>query len=905
VADVDGDNEIELLTASAWRSGFLVFYHRLFVLNADGTLLWSQDMGDTTSSASGVATQDLDGDGVWEVLWNGYKEGFTIMNGPTGQKIFNEEFTESGTFVDYPAVGDVDGDGFAEVVTGGENGLYVIGHDEIWGDSRPLWNQHNYHITNINDDWSVPINVVNSWEVHNTYRTQTPDRNPAPSYQITFTYTQGITGVTVLTNTASISLTAAPPTYTWAYRQEWYQPVQTTTFDSLLTGMQPGEVRQVSAGTEVAYALPGGMNAITLPPLYVTAPGIVEITPERATAFPGTTAIYTLTLTNPATTAASYTLTTAGPVAAWTEAPSSVPVPANSTVTVPLTLTLPMGAEPDEFPVLLDVTTDSGGEDQVAATLTLLEGMELSLNPATQSTVTGQPVTYTLAITNLTGDEQTYDITASGLPTVMLPPSVAVGAGETVTVSVTAVDSREGRFPLTILAESAQGSAEASATLVNEGRRGVTAALAPDPALGGPGATTPLTLTLSNEGSLEDTYDLTMDVPAGWTARLEANGDTVDAITLPPHLFNTADLRLLVTPAVGSAPGDYAVTATAVSRSDAGVTTSATGTVQVTDRGVEVTLSPANQTIPANQSATWDVTVTNRGSVADTFDLTATGLAGMAGIFNQDSLSLTPGESQTVQLVASGLDFVLSTRYRLNVLATSQVEPAIQASDEGLLTVTDYAAVEMAWEPPAQTVTDTLEAPYHLAITNTGNMPATYDVSVAVTGGSAQVGPSQVIIPAHSTVLLPVSVQVPSEGTYPIEGTATSPGATVSQTADLTVVSTEVENAAPVAGAGPDQEIEVESLVTLDGSASTDPDGNLPLDYGWRQVGGTTVDLTDAMTVTPTFTAPDAPGVLTFTLAVTDSLGLVDPTPDSVVITVTDAASPEWEIYLPLLFRNP
>jgi hypothetical protein len=148
-------------------------------------------------------------------------------------------------------------------------------------------------------------------------------------------------------------------------------------------------------------------------------------------------------------------------------------------------------------------------------------------------------------------------------------------------------------------------------------------------------------------------------------------------------------------------------------------------------------------------------------------------------------------------------------------------------------------------------------------------------------------------------------VQVPSEGTYPIEGTATSPGATVSQTADLTVVSTEVENAAPVAGAGPDQEIEVESLVTLDGSASTDPDGNLPLDYGWRQVGGTTVDLTDAMTVTPTFTAPDAPGVLTFTLAVTDSLGLVDPTPDSVVITVTDAASPEWEIYLPLLFRNP
>jgi hypothetical protein len=162
-----------------------------------------------------------------------------------------------------------------------------------------------------------------------------------------------------------------------------------------------------------------------------------------------------------------------------------------------------------------------------------------------------------------------------------------------------------------------------------------------------------------------------------------------------------------------------------------------------------------------------------------------------------------------------------------------------------------------------------------------------------------------VLIPAHSTVLLPVAVQVPTAGTYPIEGIATSPGATASQTADLTVVSTGLENVAPLADAGLDQEVEVGSLVTLDGSASTDPDGNLPLDYGWTQVGGTTVDLTDAMTAAPTFTAPDAPGVLTFTLTVTDSLGLVDPTPDSVVITITDAASPEWEIYLPLLLRNP
>jgi hypothetical protein len=125
-----------------------------------------------------------------------------------------------------------------------------------WADSRPLWNQHNYHVTNINDDWSVPINEQNSWELHNTYRTQTPDRSPAPAYQMVFTYTEGLPNVTVLINTASISLTAAPPLYNWEYRQEWYQPTITTTFDSLLTDMQPGETRQVSAGTEVATGCP-------------------------------------------------------------------------------------------------------------------------------------------------------------------------------------------------------------------------------------------------------------------------------------------------------------------------------------------------------------------------------------------------------------------------------------------------------------------------------------------------------------------------------------------------------------------------------------------------------------------------------------------------------------------------
>jgi RHS repeat-associated protein len=178
VADVTGDGQIDIVTASAISSGFIIQNHLMMVIDAGGSLIWEQNVADGTASASGVAAQDLTGNGAWEIIWNGSQDGFLILNGPDGDRFYNEPFTGSGTVLDYPTLGDVDGDGEAEIVTAGANGLFVIGHAGRWADSRPVWNQHNYHINNINNDWSVPFTQENSWETHNTYRTQTPDREP-------------------------------------------------------------------------------------------------------------------------------------------------------------------------------------------------------------------------------------------------------------------------------------------------------------------------------------------------------------------------------------------------------------------------------------------------------------------------------------------------------------------------------------------------------------------------------------------------------------------------------------------------------------------------------------------------------------------------------------------------------
>lgn len=80
-------------------------------------------------------------------------------------------------------------------------------------------------------------------------------------------------------------------------------------------------------------------------------------------------------------------------------------------------------------------------------------------------------------------------------------------------------------------------------------------------------------------------------------------------------------------------------------------------------------------------------------------------------------------------------------------------------------------------------------------------------------------------------------------------------------------------NLPPLADAGWPSSVERGALVRLDGSASYDPDGNLPLQYEWTQTGGPPVSLSDPHAISPTFTAPDERTVLTFNLVVADALG--------------------------------
>jgi hypothetical protein len=101
--------------------------------------------------------------------------------------------------------------------------------------------------------------------------------------------------------------------------------------------------------------------------------------------------------------------------------------------------------------------------------------------------------------------------------------------------------------------------------------------------------------------------------------------------------------------------------------------------------------------------------------------------------------------------------------------------------------------------------------------------------------------------------------------------------------------SIEIEGTRPVAHAGSAQSVVTGTLVTLDGSRSSDANGD-PLTYAWTlssRPAGSSATLAGATTVRPTFTA-DVAGSYVLALVVND--GQLDSAPATVVITA-DAAN--------------
>lgn len=185
VADFDGDGRVEFATAGG--SSYVVFDLDC-VMGGDPTkcngmartngVLWSQPSQDASSNVTGSSVFDFDGNGSAEVVYAD-ECYLRVYEGRTGRVVYSAS-RSSGTAYENPVIADVDGDFRSEIVStvnnyagtlgcaardplytmtsfAAERGVVVL-RDEMdrWASSRPIWNQHAYAVTHIEDNGAVP-----------------------------------------------------------------------------------------------------------------------------------------------------------------------------------------------------------------------------------------------------------------------------------------------------------------------------------------------------------------------------------------------------------------------------------------------------------------------------------------------------------------------------------------------------------------------------------------------------------------------------------------------------------------------------------------------------------------------------------------------------------------------------
>jgi hypothetical protein len=169
IADFDNDGQVEIGVAGASRYS---------VFETDGSVKWSSATQDHSSHMTGSSTFDFEGDGKAEVVYAD-EVRLRIYDGATGMIRFDVPHS-SGTAFENPVVVDVDGDDNAEIVIAsntwafpGVAGIRVFrDKKDGWVNTRRIWNQHAYSVTNVNDDGTIPAHPRSNWRVPglNTFR---------------------------------------------------------------------------------------------------------------------------------------------------------------------------------------------------------------------------------------------------------------------------------------------------------------------------------------------------------------------------------------------------------------------------------------------------------------------------------------------------------------------------------------------------------------------------------------------------------------------------------------------------------------------------------------------------------------------------------------------------------------
>ena len=284
----------------------------------------------------------------------------------------------------------------------------------------------------------------------------------------------------------------------------------------------------------------------------------------------------------------------------------------------------------------------------------------------------------------------------------------------------------------------------------------------------------------------------------------------------------------------------------------------------------EVTITVA---LP-NRFPTADAGSDQSGETDATFTLDGTGSS------DEDGDALTYAWSEAARNPAKGLlsntaqevpTFVpvLPGTYRFTLVVNDGREDS--ASDEVVVTVTQANRVPVADAGGDQSV----ETGQVVTLDGSGSSDADGD---SLTYQWRQV--AGLIIGIVNADMAVANFTPSSAGIYEFELSVSDGEASAAR--DNITITVVAPNTSPVADAGGDQSVETGQVVTLDGSGSSDADGD-SLTYQWRQVAGLIIGIVNADMAVANFT-PSSAGIYEFELSVSD--GEASAARDNITITV-------------------
>jgi hypothetical protein len=415
--------------------------------------------------------------------------------------------------------------------------------------------------------------------------------------------------------------------------------------------------------------------------------------------------------------------------------------------------------------------------------------------------------------------------------------------------------------------------------------------------------------TLSDSSAVKPTFDI--DLPGIYLAQLIVNDGTVDSAA------DTVSISTINSAPVAHAGPDQTVLL--------GSTVTLDGSSSSDADGDGLTFSWALTAMPAGSTAT----LSDSSAVKPTFDVDLAGVYVAQLIVNDgtvdsaaDTVSISNINSVPVANAGPDQTTLVGSTVTVDGSGSSDVDGDVLTFSWSLTSPAGSAATLSDTTAVKPTFDVDLAGVYVAQlIVNDGTVNSAADtVSISTINSAplADAGPDQ-------TVLLGSTVTLDGSGSSDVDGdvltfswsltppagsaAALSDPAAVKPTFDVDLagvylaqlivndgtvdsaadsVSISTSNNAPVADAGPDQTVLVGVTVALDGSGSSDVDGD-GLTYSWSLTvpAGSTANLSDPAAINPTFDI-DLPGDYVAQLIVND--GRVNSAPDTVSISTINSA---------------